>query len=914
MKSILLNILFFSFCICIININAWAVDFAVYTEQQNNSRIEYGISKLQSALRSVNSNLNIIHQQPQTFRANSIIVGFIADAFVQSAIKKLNLTIDSLSGKEGFIIRSVNDVTLITGSDASGIMYGCFELADSIRLNKKFPSRINIQDKPQMVMRGACVGLQKPYLLPGRAVYEYPLTEQTFPWFYDKKLWLRYLDSLAANRCNSLYLWNGHPFASLVKLKDYLYAVEVDEATFKKNEAMYRFLAEEADRRGIWLIQAFYNIIVSKPFAEQNELKTQDRDRHIIPVIADYTRKSIAAFVQKYPNVGLLITLGEAMEGTGQDDIDWFTQTIIPGVKDGLKAAHITTEPPIILRAHDTNAPADINAAKDLYSNLYTMAKYNGEALTTYEPRGSWAELHRTLSRLGTVQIENVHILANLEPFRYGAAGFIQKCVQAMHSIYEANGLHLYPQASYWDWPYAADSATSPLFQIERDWLWYAAWSRYAWNCNRNRDDEVQYWCKQIAVQFGCSYTDAKNILMAYEAAGEIAPKLLRRFGITDGNRQTLTLGMQMTQLINPDRYGLFRLLYESEAPEGESLAEYAQKEWQQQVHVGETPVNIITEVKQEGDEAVANISKVTSVPVNNEEFKRIKNDMLCYQGLAYHYACKAQAALYVLKYKYSNNIKDLDSALIPLQESVTWYKTLTKLTNITYRYANSMQTAQRKIPFRGVDATFIKWHEVLPEFEKELAIFTQKLDSLKNPSTKNNSITIALQPANASITNSNVDHYSLTKDALPFTDNSATITSVTPELKNIKAIKTDTAFQNNNETVIRFHNDKPVKFLVGYFVSTDRSFLKEPELETNANANNRGEADLAIANALVINNMPAVNVHSYLFNAGDNELVLPKGKALLLGFMDAGDLTKPFDAGLTPSGLLKNVDWLFEH
>ena len=161
---------------------------------------------------------------------------------------------------------------------------------------------------------------------------------ETFPWFYDKKLWIQVLDSMLENRMNSLYLWNGHPFASLVRLKDYPYAVEVDDATFKKNEEMYRFLTTEADKRGIWVIQMFYNIIVSKPFAEKHKIKTQDRERPIIPLIADYTRKSIAAFVEKYPNVGLMVCLGEAMEGTGNDDIEWFTKTIIPGVQDGLKA------------------------------------------------------------------------------------------------------------------------------------------------------------------------------------------------------------------------------------------------------------------------------------------------------------------------------------------------------------------------------------------------------------------------------------------------------------------------------------------------------------------------------------------------------------------------------------------------
>src|SRR5699024_1966319 len=152
----------------------------------------------------------------------------------------------------------------------------------------------------------------------------------------------------------SLYLWNGHPFASLVKLDDYPYAVEVSDETFKKNEEMYRFITREANKRGIWVIQMFYNIIVSKPFAEKHDMVTQDRQRPIKPIIADYTRKSIAAFVEKYPNVGLLVALGEAMSGE-QTDVKWFIETIIPGMKDGLQALGKTQEPPIVLRGHDTN-------------------------------------------------------------------------------------------------------------------------------------------------------------------------------------------------------------------------------------------------------------------------------------------------------------------------------------------------------------------------------------------------------------------------------------------------------------------------------------------------------------------------------------------------------------------------------
>jgi hypothetical protein len=182
--------------------------------------------------------------------------------------------------------------------------------------------------------------------------------------------------------------------------------------------------------------------------------------------------------------------------------------------------------------------------------------------------------------------------------------------------------------------------------------------------------------------------------LKAYQESGEIAPKLLRRFGITDGNRQTLSLGMLMTQLINPYRFGLFDLLYDSESPEGEKLIEYAEKDWKNEPHIGETPMQIIKEVVAHGNAAVAAIDRAShQITEKSDEFKRIKNDIYCYQLLAKHYADKAEAALWVLRYKYSHSTADLDKAVPYLESSLKWYRQLTTLTNASYLYANSMQT-----------------------------------------------------------------------------------------------------------------------------------------------------------------------------------------------------------------------------
>ncbi len=703
----------------------------IITSGNSSARTLFGSERLISSLSAAGYRVEKSDKTDFRARGISIVVGEIQDTLFYGAFNRIKINTDELHGKEGFVIVRNRNIIQVAGTDPSGALYGCLELAGIIKEQGRIPVKINLAGQPEMVMRGTCVGLQKTTYLPGRSVYEYPYTPENFPWFYNRQLWIKYLDMLVDNRFNSLYLWNGHPFASLVRLEDYPYAVEVDKETFRKNEEVFRFLTEEADRRGIYVIQMFYNIIVSKPFAERHGLKTQDRSRPVIPVIADYTRKSIAAFVEKYPNVGLLVTLGEAMN-TDEDDIIWFTETIIPGVKDGLEALGRKDEPPVILRGHDTRAQLVMEAALPLYKNLYTTHKYNGESLTTWEPRGTWAQIHRDLSKLGSVHIANVHILANLEPFRYGSPDFIMKSVKAMHNILGANGLHLYPQSSYWDWPYSADNTSPRLLQTERDWIWYRAWGRYAWNCNRNIGNEVSYWTNALGEYYGCKKYGA-DILIAYEQAGEIAPKLLRRFGISDGNRQTLTLGMLMSQLVNPYKWHVYRSFYESSGPEGEIIIDYARKQWNKESHNGETPPQIIKAVVEHGLKAVEAIERAAPhVKNNKEEFLRLKNDMYCYRALANFYAEKVDAAMLVSRYKYSNDINDLEKAVPFLEKSIVYYKELVQLAQNSYLYANSMQTAQRKIPVGGNDGKNKTWTELLPYYQEELENFKRNIQSLK--------------------------------------------------------------------------------------------------------------------------------------------------------------------------------------
>jgi hypothetical protein len=145
------------------------------------------------------------------------------------------------------------------------------------------------------------------------------------------------------------------------------------------------------------------------------------------------------------------------------------------------------------------------------------------------------------------------------------------------------------------------------------------------------------------------------------------------------------------------------------------------------------------------------------------------------------------------------------------------------------------------------------------------------------------------------------------------FTDTATYIKDYAEELKLLNAVKLNKSEQIEKGTSIAFTSKKPVKVLVGYFNSPDRRFLQAPQLETDASANNYGQAEPKIRNALLISGMPPVNIHTYSFPAGSNKLTLAKGACLVLGFVDDKETIPVYDTGLIPGGVKKELDWLFE-
>ena len=95
---------------------------------------------------------------------------------------------------------------------------------------------------------------------------------------------------------------------------------------------------------------------------------------------------------------------------------------------------------------------------------------------------------------------------------------------------------------------------------------------------------------------------------------------------------------------------------------------------------------------------------------------------------------------------------------------------------------------------------------------------------------------------------------------------------------------------------------------LVGYFKDDQKKYAKAPKLETDASANDYGQAEPVLTNAIHLDKMPLADIHAYHFEAGKHSLLLPKGFTLVLGFTDSK--INPRNAAL--NGTDDAMDWLF--
>jgi hypothetical protein len=382
---------------------------------------------------------------------------------------------------------------------------------------------------------------------------------------------------------------------------------------------------------------------------------------------------------------------------------------------------------------------------------------------------------------------------------------------------------------------------------------------------------------------------------------------LLRRLGITEGNRQTFSLGMFLDQLVNPGPYGPFSGLWEWQAPPGERLEEYAKKQWTGQPHSGETPVTVINESTRHAGLAVQSIEQVAGlVTRNQDEFDRLRNDIHCIDLLSQCYAEKVRAAILVLDYSYSHNPESMQKAQKHLAQSLEHYRALTERTSKSYRYANTLQTGHRRIPIRGLKDNspyYYHWEHMLPLYEKELEDFTVRLTRLEDDEFERSQAGPRLKGVSFELLSRDCETYEVNIGARPFMDRGYHILQMAEELEGLIGIRiSHTAGKDGVLKSLRLKTEVPVQILIGYFKENRPIWAQPPNLDIDSQAAKYGGVESIMENAVQVEGCPGVNVHVFHFPAGEITFD-PRnpGSYLVLGIIPADMEVTSRDAGISP-------------
>lgn len=604
--------------------------------------------------------------------------------------------------EQGFRLHTDGATVTITAPTTVGQLYGLVELAQRIRDPDCYQRGVldaepwTLVDAPAMAYRGYCLGLQRPvgYFEDHRA-YDWPITPEHFPWFYDRACLRRVLDRLARHRANVLYLWNGHPFASVVDLTErYPEAPEVDADQLAANVDQYRWLCTEARKRGIWIVQQFYNIHMSDPLAKARGWDVLSGRAH--EDVIEYSEHCIREFVRSYPAVGLMPTMGEVL--VEEDAATWLNDVILPSVLAGLDD-NPDPYPPIVVRAHATQLDAYLQEALDTYPVLSTMMKHNNEDYASTQPDPG----NTVLARMSGSHIINLHCASNLEPFAWGSPRYIRRTVHNMRGA-GANGIHVYP-LRYWDWPNSA-RVNPQGDQLVEHAIWWSAWSRYAWNPERDEAVEDRFWERELARHFELSTPQARAVLDAKQATGPVLPQIASQFTITSGNRQANPLGLHLVPLAFANREFLpgrsYGMAQQCGYPVlGESM-------WV------ESPVSRMERMAEQCHTAIERLDAVDAAPILTDERREIAAMAL----IATFYEQKARAAALYFQDLYGLSV-DLSEAEGLLAASVETYRELADLTDGFFEDAASLHH-HRNVP-ADVEAGYRHWTDVLELFEAEL-------------------------------------------------------------------------------------------------------------------------------------------------------------------------------------------------
>ncbi len=654
---------------------------------------------------------------PQADRANPRVS--YAERILTSArfTRDVVLTIDPKIGNpEGFTIKSDIRGATVSGGGPAGLLYGAQELVNQKREGKL----ADTSQKPDFGLRGNALFLMK------EASYDFQLTPKEFPWFYDKALLTKYLDYLFANRFNTIFLWSGCLFPSIVEMPEYPDATDLSREQLLQNQAQFRWFTDECAKRNISVLMHFYSIQIPGPMAKARNIPLNYNQP--TEFTAKLIKYCLSRFLTEFKSVGLYVCPGEALDP--KYTAQWINDIVLSAAKE---CGH---NPAVVVRDWGLDAEGFKRDCINQYENLFVELKHNIEMIVSPVPD----DRHQIWRNVGRKHIVNLHEVADVKPFRWGSPTFIQEMTEEWKKA-GINGAEIYSMVS-WRWPYSCDKLEpqqqgfwpegKKLITFERDWIWLEAMGRYLWKIERDPKAEAAYWDDRLSQRFGAKA--GKLMRQWYERTGPILPGLQNLTSVQNMNWHPTAIGKEQTvdailaarvipgskaspqsnYVSKPvDSYFFERYKREYHQPSLKNrmsmpVSEYATK--LADAGSAMTPNRITALMVKLAQESLELAKKSAAAATQNrEEADRFVTDSEALLLIAQAWDHKINAAIMKGAWQKTHKQEYADTCLHRLQEAIEVYQKLVELTDHTYINATDMILS-------------LNWHKGLEAFKSDLA------------------------------------------------------------------------------------------------------------------------------------------------------------------------------------------------
>lgn len=633
------------------------------------------------------------------------------------------------SSPESFQIRSLDTNHIeVTGSDATGAMYGGLEVADIIRLG--LPIK-NQEQKPFVEKRGIKFNIPLDARTPA---YDDTgdAAQNNIETVWDFDFWKAYLDDLARYRYNVLSLWTTHPYPSLIKLEEYpdvalddVFRIAdeltpnlkksgvqdteginlklVKKITIDEKIAHWQKVFKYAEDRGIEIYLFHWNVFTSGATGKYGI--TQDQTN---PITVDYLRKSVRQALLTYPQIsGIGVTAGENADNhiTGEYSIENFLFNTYGQAMMDVKEMQPERDFRFIFRQHQSGLGPITEAFNDFKGEFNTSFKYViGHMYVKNRPKifDDWFRKE--------VEEYNVSCFMNLRNddifvLRWGNPDFVRNYIREMpHDV--SPGFYMGSDGYVWGREFIAKNPKmAGRLEIDKHWYRMKQWGQLAYNPSLDR----VYWEAVLNNRF--PETDGKLLYDAWASTSEIIP-LVNSSNWWPNDAQIAPEGcIDFTGgFLTVDKY-YFRNTWAAQLGTGyQTVMDWGKSEISGEKSKGISPLQVADELDAYAATALKALPTLRQKMGDNVELEETLNDIESMAYLGRYYADKMRGAAKLAAFREDTQQKQYNvQAVNHLKDAVQEWKAYT-----------AIMTSQYK-PQLLARTDYLDWDLILKGVEKEV-------------------------------------------------------------------------------------------------------------------------------------------------------------------------------------------------